>query len=97
MAQSKHDKVAERIARQQGTTYNAGPGSDVQNSRRVIEIETPNTIGEAGKQLQGFRKPVYVAVTESSAIRKAVQRYENTTIGIMGPSGKIVKRSSRGR
>lgn len=97
MSQNKHDKVAKRIAKQQNAKYNRGSGADVQAARRVIEVETPNTIGDAGRQLQGHRKPAYVAITESQAIKKAVKRYDKTTIGVMGPSGKIVKRSSRGR
>lgn len=95
MAQSKHDKVAERIARKQNTEYNRGPGADIQASGRVIEVETPNTIGDAGRQLQGHQKPAYVAVTESKAIKEAVELYKNTTVGVMGPSGKIVRRSTR--
>ena len=97
MAKSKHDKVAERIARKQGVKYNRGPGVDIRNSRRVIEVESPNTISDAGKQLQGHKKPAYVAVTDSKAIPKAIKRYAGTTVGVMGPSGKIVKRSTRGR
>lgn len=97
MSQNKHDQVATRIAKQQRTNYNRGPGADIQNPQRAIEVETPNTIGDAGRQLQGHRKPAYVVVTESQAIKKAVKRYEKTTIGVMGPTGKIVKRSSRGR
>lgn len=97
MAKSKHDKVAGRIAKKQGVKYNKGPGADIQGSRRVIEVESPNTIGDAGRQLQGHQKPAYVAVTDSNLIPKAIKHYANTTIGVMGPSGKIFKRSTRGQ
>lgn len=97
MGKTKHDKVAERIAKKQGTRYNEGPGADIQNSRRVIEVESPNTIGDAARQLQGHPKPAYIAVTGSKAIPKAIKYYAGTTIGVMGPSGKIFKRSTRGR
>ena len=97
MAQSKHDKVASQIAKKEGASYNKGQGADIQSNRRAIEVETPNTVGDAARQLKGYKKPVYVAPTDSKAIPKAVKHYKNTTIGVMTPSGKIVKRSTRGK
>ncbi len=95
MAKSKHDKVAQQVARREKTEYNKGPGADIQSSRRAIEVETPNTIGDAGRQLRGYKKPVYVIPTEQKAVPDAVEHYKNTTIGVMTPSGKIVKPSTR--
>lgn len=96
MALSKHDKVARKIAKRENTEYNRGPGADIQTSRRVIEIETPETIGDAARQLQGYKKPVYVVPTDPKSIPDAIKHYKNTTIGVMRPSGKIVKSSTRG-
>jgi len=96
MAKSKHDKVAERIARKQGVKYNRGQGVDIQSSRRIIEVESVNTIGDATRQLAGHRKPVYVAGADAKATQKALQRYKNTTIGVMNSQGRVVKRSTRG-
>lgn len=97
MSESKHDKVAKQIAKQEGTPYNQGPGADIQGLRRAIEVESPGTIGDASRQLQGYQKPVYVVPTDAKAVPKAVKRYKNTTIGVMRPSGKVVKPSTRGR
>lgn len=97
MAESKHDRVARQIARKEKTEYNQGPGADIKGARRAIEVETPRTIGDAARQLQGYKKPVYVAPTDPKAVPKAVARYKNTTIGVMRPSGKIAKPSTRGR
>ena len=97
MAKSKHDKVAERIAKRQRTTYNPGPGVDVKGSRAVVEVETDNTVGDAARQLKGYKKPVYVAGTDAKTVKKALEHYKDTTIGVMNPSGKIVKNSTRGR
>jgi len=97
MALSKHDKVAQQIARREKTEYNKGPGADIQTPRRAIEVEKPETIGDAARQLQGYKKPVYVVPTDPKAIPDAVNHYKNTTIGVMKPSGKIVKPSTRGR
>ena len=94
---SKHDKTAQSIADKKGTDYNKGPGPDIKAPRQTIEVETTNTIGDAARQLQGHRGPVYVAVTDDKDIPKAVERYDGTTIGVMNSSGKVVKPSSRKR
>lgn len=96
MSQSKHDKIANKIARQEGTNYNKGQGADIQSHRRAIEVETPQTIGDAARQLQGYQKPVYVVPTEQKSVQNAVKHYKKTTIGVMTPNGKIVKPSTRG-
>ena len=92
---TKHDKTAQSIADQKGVDYNKGPGPDIKTPRQTIEVETSNSIGDAGKQLQGHRGPVYVAVTDDKDIPKAVERYDGTTIGVMDSSGKVVKSSTR--
>jgi len=94
---SKHDQVANKLANREGTEYNKGPGADIQGSRRIIEVETPSTIAEAAQQLAGYRKPVYVVPTNHKAVPKAVEHYRGTTIGVMTPMGRIVKRSTRAR
>ena len=97
MSQSKHDKVAGKIAQQQGTQYNRGQGADVNSPKRAVEVETTRTIGDAARQLTGYQKPVYVAGADAEATKKALEHYKGTTIGVMNQSGKILKRSTRGR
>jgi sulfur relay (sulfurtransferase) DsrF/TusC family protein len=63
----------------------------------VIEVESVNTIGDAARQLAGYQKPVYVAGADAKATKKALQQYEGTTIGVIGSSGKTLKRSTRGQ
>ena len=94
---TEHDRTAEQIAENKGASYNKGPGPDVKTPRQTIEVETTNTLGDAGRQLQGHRGPVYVAVTDDKDIPKAVERYDGTTIGVMDSSGEVVKSSSRKR
>ena len=94
---TKHDKTAQQIAENKGASYNKGQGPDIKTSRQTIEVETPNTIGDAGRQLQGHRGPAYVAVTDDKAIPKALDRYDGTTICVMDSSGKVVKPSTRKR
>ena len=92
---SDHDKTATRLAKKLKTTYNKGQGPDLQPTGKAIEVETENTVSDAARQLQGFKKPVYVAGTTQKATQKALERYKDTTIGVMDPAGKIVKRSTR--
>ena len=57
MGETKHDRVARELAEKKGVAYNRGAGADIQGSRQVIEVETPDTIGDAGRQLQVVQEP----------------------------------------
>lgn len=92
---TKHDTTAQRIAGKKGVSYNEGQGPDIKTSRQTIEVETTNTIPDAGRQLRGHKGPVYVAGANDAATKAALEYYEDTTIGVMDPSGKILKRSTR--
>ena len=94
---TKHDTTAQRIADKKSVPYNQGQGPDIQTPRQVIEVETTDTIPDAGRQLQGYRRPVYVAGANAAATKAALEYYEDTTIGAMDPSGKILKSSTRKR
>lgn len=94
---TKHDKVAQRLARRERTSYNKGPGPDVNTARRAVEVETRQTVGDAGRQLQGFNKPVYVAGADANATADALKTYKSTTIGVMNSKGQVLKRSTRKR
>lgn len=94
---TKHDTTAERIADKKGVSYNQEQGPDIKTPRQVIEVETTNTVADAARQLQGYRGPVYVAGADESATQAALEHYDGTTIGVMDPSGKILKSSSRKR
>lgn len=48
-------------------------------------------------QLQGHDGPVYVAVTTKAAVPEAVERYKNTTIGVMDNDGNVKIKSTRKR
>ena len=94
---TKHDEVAKRIADKKGVAYNRGQGPDVQTSSQAIEVETESTIADAGRQLAGFRKPVYIAGATEKATKRALKHYKDSTIGVMDPSGKVLKPSTRKR
>ena len=94
---TKHDATAERIAKKKGTSYNQGQGPDVNTSRQAIEVETAETVRDGLRQLQGFRKPVYIAGADKAATQAALEATEGTTVGVMDSDSNIVKRSTRRR
>ena len=98
MAESKvHETTARRIAERYGTRYNAARGADIKAPGITIEVETPRTVKDALRQLQGYRGPVYVAGTNKEAVEAALKVTEGTTIGVMDNQGDIKKRSTRKR
>ena len=97
MGKSKHDNIAEKIARKEGTEYNKGKGPDVKSSKRVIEVATHQAdLKDSMRQLQGFSKPRYLATTKEM-IDVALEITEGTKVGVMGPTGLIKKRAGGGR
>ena len=90
-----HKTTANRLAAMHGAEYNQGPGADIKADHITIEVETPETIADAGRQLQGHRGPVYVAGTNKQAVESALDRYGDSTIGVMDNKGNIVKPSTR--
>ena len=92
---SKHDRTAKVIAAKKGVYYNQGKGPDIKGPRQIIEVETTETIKDAGRQLQGYRGPVYVAGSDDEATKLALNYYKGTTIGVMDPLATILKSSSR--
>ena len=92
---SQHDKTATRLARKEGVPYNRGQGPDVNGNRRAVEVETAKSARDGLQQLQGFRKPVYIA--DAKATEAALQATRGTTVGVMNPRGKVVKPSTRRR
>lgn len=92
---TKHDVTAQRLARKEGVEYNRGQGPDVISTRRAIEVETVNTVHDGLRQLQGYKKPVYIAGADAEATKAALDATQGMTVGVMNPQGKIIKRSTR--
>ena len=69
-------------------------GADIIAYRRVIEVETATTVRDGLRQLQGYRKPVYISGADTAATEAAMEATEGTTVGVMDSDGKIVKPSS---
>ena len=92
-----HDKVAVNIARKEGAEYNKNEGVDIVTPKRAIEVETANTVKEGLRQLQGFKKPVYIAAVDKETEKAALEATEGTTIGVMDKNRNIIKKSTRKR
>ena len=96
MSESRsHKTTANRLAALYDAEYNRGRGADIKAKGVTIEVETPETVADAGRQLSGHRGPVYVAGTNQKAVEQALDRYEDSTIGVMDNQGNIVKPSTR--
>jgi hypothetical protein len=94
---SSHDATARRIARTLNAEYTEGKGADIVTEGAAIEVEPPETIGDAMRKLRGYRKGVYIAGTNREALKKALEVTAGTTVGVMNNSGDIVKGSTRKR
>jgi len=92
-----HKTTANRIARKLGANYNNGEGVDIKSNRGTVEVETPDTVSDAPRQLRGHRGPAYIAGTNKDAVEKALDATKGTTIGVMDSQGNIVKQSTRKR
>ncbi len=95
MSKRPHDDTAKRIAKKYGGQYNPGKGADVPLPKITIEVETENSINDAPRQLQGYQGPVYLAATTQKGVKKAMEKVNGTTIGVMDKEGEIVKKSTR--
>ena len=96
MAESRSHKIAaNRIARKLNTQYNNSDGVDIVTKNIAIEVETESTVKKGLRQLQGHKKPSYIAGANQKTIKKALEATEGTTIGVMDSQGNIIKKSSR--
>ncbi len=96
MSKSIHDEIAERIAKKIGTEYKAYEGIDIVKDK-VIEVETKaNSLSQGLRQVIRSQKPRYLAVNKPN-IENALQITKGTGVGVMGPTGRIIKRASRKR
>ncbi len=96
MTESRSHKItANRIAKKFGVDYNDGKGVDIKSPKATVEIETPETVGNAPGQLRGHQGPTYIAGTSKEAVAKALRIAIGTTIGVMDNKGKIIKKSTR--
>jgi hypothetical protein len=95
MPSSKHDRIAETIARKLRAPYNSTKGADVVSPERTVEVEIDGAGLRRGmEQLQGYKQLRYLGVP-NRLVRAAVEKTKGTKIGVMNEKGQIVKRAQR--
>jgi len=95
MTKSKHDLIAEFLAKKFNTEYKSDKGIDLVTPDRVIEVETKSEGLDQGIiQIAHSSKARYLAVS-NRIIRLARELTEGSGIGIMSEKGRIIKRAGR--
>jgi len=91
MAKSRHDQIAENLAKEFGAEYKKHQGIDIVTKKRVIEVETTKEgIYQGINQIKRSPKPRYMAVDDKN-IQNALDTTEGTGIGVMDKNGRIIK------
>lgn len=94
MSKTIHDQIAEKIAKKLGADYKPHKGVDIVKDK-VVEVETKKgSLPQGLKQVIKLQKPRYLAVNKQN-IKNALEITENTGVGVIGPTGRIIKRASR--
>lgn len=95
MAMTKHDEIAEKLAKKFNTQYKAQRGIDLVTQDRVVEVETKKAgIYQGIKQVEKSPKARYLAVNKIN-IDNALEATQRTGIGVLNESGNIIKKASR--
>ena len=69
MPESRSHKItAGRIAKKFKSEYNDGKGVDIKSKKGTIEVEIPESVSEAPKQLQGYRCPAYTLPAQTKKL-----------------------------
>jgi len=95
MAASKHDEIANKLAKKFNTEYKSDKGIDLVLRDRVIEVETKKaSLSQGIGQVVRSQKARYLAVNKIN-IDNALEETEGTGIGVMNEAGRIIKKASR--
>ena len=83
MAKSRHDQIAENLAKKFGTEYKKHQWIDIVTKKRVIEVETTKKgIYQGMNQIKRSPKPRYIAVDEKN-IQSALDVIGGVEPGVM--------------
>ena len=92
---SKHDEIANKLAKKFKTEYKSDKGIDLVLKDRVIEVETKkDSLSQGIGQVVKSQKARYLAVNKIN-INNALEATGGTGIGVMGETGRIIKKASR--
>jgi len=92
---TKHDEIANKLAKKFGTEYKSNKGIDLVTQKRVIEVEVKKGgLNQGIKQIVRSDKARYLAVNKIN-IKNALSSTKGTGIGVMNENGKIIKKAGR--
>jgi len=92
---SKHDEVANKLAKKFKTEYKSDKGIDLVLRDKVIEVETKKSgLPQGVSQVVKSQKACYLAVNKIN-VNNALEVTKGTGIGVMSEAGKIIKKASR--
>ena len=92
---SEHDRIADRLAKKLKTKH-LREGVDIKVRDKAIEVAaTDSDIHQSLGQLRRSRKTKKYLVVPQRKIKKAVELTKDSGIGVMSPSGRIVKKPRR--
>jgi hypothetical protein len=95
MAKSRHDRIADRLARKFKTEHRR-KGVDIRVKDQAIEVAaTPSDLYQSMGQLRRSRKQKKYLAVPREFQDKARQLTKGTGIGVMSPTGKILKRTRK--
>ncbi len=94
---SKHDEVANKLAKKFGTEYKSQRGIDIVLPNKVIEVETKKAgIQQGIQQVARSSKARYLAVNKLN-IKNALNATQGKGIGVMSETGRIIKKAGRNK
>lgn len=92
---SKHNEIANKLAKKFKTEYKSDKGIDLVTSDKVIEVETKkSSLSQGINQVAKSQKARYLAVNKIN-INNALEATKNTGVGVMSETGRIIKKASR--
>jgi len=92
---SKHDEIANKLAKKFKTEYKSDKGIDLVTRDKVIEVETKkSSLSQGIGQVVKSEKARYLAVNKPN-IKNALEATKGTGIGVMSEAGRIIKKASR--
>jgi len=92
---SKHDEIANKLAKKFKTEYKSDKGIDLVTKDKVIEVETKkSSLSQGIGQVVKSQKARYLAVNKIN-INNALEATKGTGIGVISETGRIIKKASR--
>ena len=92
---SKHDEIANKLAKKFKTEYKSDKGIDLVLKDKVIEVEIKkDSLSQGINQVVKSQKARYLAVNKINT-NNALDATKGTGVGVMSETGRIIKKATR--